>query len=94
VIIFYEIAFVVLLIAVVVFLARPLVEAYSDRIRLHSKALMEDSTPTAQLEAKVNRLESEVMDLKMQLKTVQESTEFALKLTQPETQTKVIVTDE
>ena len=52
VIIFYEIAFVILLIAVVVFLARPLVEAYSDRIRSHTKAIEKDTSPVGILEAK------------------------------------------
>lgn len=93
-IIFYEIAFLVLLIAVVVFLARPLVEAYSDRFRSHTKAITEDERPTAKLEAKVDRLEAEIMELKLQLKSVQESADFALKLSQPESQPHMIVTDE
>jgi hypothetical protein len=94
VIIFYEIVFLILLIAVVVFLARPLVEAYSDRIRSRTKVIAHESSPTTLLEAKVDRLESEVMELKTQLKSVQESTDFVLKLSQAQPSPKVIVTEE
>lgn len=88
VIIFYEITFLVLLIAVVVFLARPLVEAYSDRIRSHTKAI--ERTPMTALEEKVAQLESEIMELKVQLKSVQESTDFVIKLSQSESKVSSI----
>ncbi|MDZ4833492.1 MAG: hypothetical protein SGJ27_06900 [Candidatus Melainabacteria bacterium] len=94
VIIFYEIAFLILLIAVVVFLGRPLVEAYSDRIRSRTKTIVKETSPVSILEAKVDRLESEVMELKLQLKSVQESTDFVLNLAQAEPQPRLKVADE
>jgi hypothetical protein len=76
-IIFYELAFVVLLIAIVVFCARPLVEAYSEKIKSGSRRI---APQPGELEAKVERLEAEVLELRRELKCVQESCDFALSL--------------
>lgn len=97
-IVFYQIAFIVLLIAVVFFCVRPIVEAYSDRIRSKARAIAEQNSPSAKLEAKVANLEAEVMELKQQLKIVQDSADFALRIAQSDlqsdSQSRVLKIDE
>lgn len=72
-IIIYEIAVIGLLITFVIFCARPLFEAAAHRIR--SQADKNGETP---LETKIEYLEAEVMELKQQMRILQESNEFLL----------------
>lgn len=76
----YEFGVVVLLIAIVYFCARPFVEAYTEKMKTQYKAV--DSEQASKLEKRINALEGEVLDLRQQLKTVQESADFALKIIQ------------
>ncbi len=82
VIIIYEIAFIGLLVSFVVFCARPLFEAFAHKIRSQAEADAVKNSPNSMLETKVAFLEAEVMELKNQLKSIQETNEFALRLTE------------
>jgi len=84
-VIFCELAFIVLLITIVVFCGRPIFQAISDRMRSQDKLVEIRNSPEHKLETKVANLEAEVMELKQQLKSLQESTEFALRLSQEKT---------
>lgn len=79
VIIIYEIAVIGLLVSFVVFCARPLFEAHADRIRSQAERDAQKNSPN-KLESKIAFLEAEVLDLRQQLKGLQESNEFALRL--------------
>ncbi len=78
----YELAIIILLIAIVYFCARPFVEAYTEKMKTQYKAV--DSEKADKLEKRINALEGEILDLRQQLKTVQESADFALKIVQEE----------
>jgi hypothetical protein len=80
VIIIYEIAVIGLLVSFVVFCARPLFEAHADRIRSQADTDSKKNSLNHKLETKIAFLEAEVLDLRQQLKGLQESNEFALSL--------------
>lgn len=80
--IFCEIAFIVFLISVVVFCGRPIFEAISERIRSQDRLETIEKSAERRLENKVAFLEAEVMELKQQLRTLQETSEFAARLSQ------------
>ncbi len=93
-IIFYELAVVILLISIVIFCARPIVEAFADRMRSQHKLEAEQKSPSIQLENRIAQLESEVNELKLQLKSVQESADFAVNIAQTLDKNNVIKLDE
>ncbi|MBX9670194.1 MAG: hypothetical protein K2X93_21520 [Candidatus Obscuribacterales bacterium] len=94
VIIFYELAVVILLISIVFFCARPIVEAFADRMRSQHKLETEQKSPSIRLEKRVAQLESEVNELKLQLKSVQESADFAVNIAQALDKNNVIQLDD
>ncbi|SRR5579885_427948 len=82
--ILFELGFVILLIVIVVFCARPIVEAYSEKIRTKYKEI--GSEQGHQLEKRVTQLEAEILELRQQLRAAQESADFALKFVRGESE--------
>jgi hypothetical protein len=78
----FEVAFLFIagLVAIVTIAAmgRPLAEAYAEKLKTKYRAIGSEQASSLQL--RLESLENEVRDLKSQLKNVQESTEFAVKL--------------
>jgi hypothetical protein len=70
--------FTILAIVTIAAVARPMAEAYAEKLKTRYKAIGSDEAQA--LKVKVDALENEVLELKSQVKSVQESTDFAVKL--------------
>jgi hypothetical protein len=80
----FEIAFILVLLilagSVITLTGRPLYELYLEKFKFKYKGI--ESEAEARLNDRIRSLEQEVSQLRSQLTTVQESSEFTLKLIQ------------
>lgn len=70
--------FTIVTIVMIAAVARPMAEAYAERLKTKYRAIGSDEAQALRL--KVESLENEVLELKSQVKNVQETSEFAQKL--------------
>jgi hypothetical protein len=84
--VFFEFAFILVLLilagSLITAAGRPLYELYLEKFKFKYKGI--ESEAEARLNDRIRSLEQEVSQLRTQLTTVQESSEFALKLIQQE----------